>query len=61
MRTNTQAPERELRRNYIGIVSDHVDEQRAVEALQKSPPLRGRIAQALLHSLRGALLRCKTR
>jgi hypothetical protein len=61
MQTSQQAQKPELRRNYIGIVSDRIDAQRAIEALQKSPQPHARIVQAVLHSLRGALLRCKTR
>jgi hypothetical protein len=61
MRTDTQASERELRRNYIGIVSDRIEQQRAVEAVHNSRQLTAGVAQAILHSLRDALLRCKTR
>jgi hypothetical protein len=39
MQANMQAQERELRRNYIGIVSDQIEEQRAVDSLQKSDRL----------------------
>jgi hypothetical protein len=33
------AQERELRKNYIGIVSDKTEEQRAIESLAKSDRL----------------------
>jgi hypothetical protein len=61
MQISQQAQNRESRRNYIGIVSDRIDAQRAIEALQKSPQRHARIVQAVLHSLRDVLLRCKTR
>jgi hypothetical protein len=47
------AQKQELRKNYIGILSDGIDEQRAAEALAKSPHLmkdffRGLIASVLI-------------
>jgi len=39
------AQERELRKNYIGILSDKVEEQRTVESLAKS---EGRMKDYLL-------------
>jgi hypothetical protein len=44
-RATMPAQERELRKNYIGILSDKVDEQRTVESLVKSD---GRMKDYLL-------------
>jgi hypothetical protein len=44
-RATMPAQERELRKNYIGILSDEVDEQRTVESLVKSD---GRMKDYLL-------------
>ena len=46
------AQQRELKKNYIGIVSDKTDEQRAVESLAKSD----RFAKGYLLSLAAAVL-----
>ena len=48
------AQERELRRNYIGILSDKIEEQRTVESLAKSDGrmkdyLRGLMTAMLNH------------
>jgi hypothetical protein len=44
-RATMPAQERELRRNYIGILSDKIEEQRTVESLAKSD---GRMKDYLL-------------
>jgi hypothetical protein len=52
-RANMPVQKQELRKNYIGVLSDGIDEQRAAEALAKSPHLmkdffRGLIASVLI-------------
>ena len=46
------AQKRELRKNYIGIVSDKTEEQRAVESLAKSD----RVLKDYLRGLMAAVL-----
>jgi hypothetical protein len=46
------AQQREAKKNYIGIVSDKTDEQRAVDSLPKSD----RLAKEYLLSLMAAVL-----
>ncbi len=50
---NMQAHERESGRNYIGLLSDQIEEQRALESLQKSD----RLMRNYLRRLMAAMLK----
>ncbi len=50
---NMQADERESGRNYIGLLSNQIEEQRALESLQKSD----RLMRNYLRRLMAAMLK----